>query len=152
MPRSTSLCIPPQRARRRSNRAVALLEVILALSLFVAAAAVILSSLSASVSATRELELSAEADDIAATILSELGIGQRAVSDAGPTQLDPPQADWTWQLVTSPAPSGNVALPLVQVEIVVRHTPSGYTRRLTQFMVETETTAANPATAPAGGP
>lgn len=151
MPRSTPLC--RSRARRPPNdQAVALLEVILALSLFVAAAAVILSSLSASLSATRELELSAQADDIAATLLSELGLGQKAISDAGPTQLEPPLSEWSWQIVTSPAPSGAVALPLVQVEIIVRHTPSGYVRRLTQFMVEPDTTAAAPATAPAGGP
>jgi type II secretory pathway pseudopilin PulG len=150
MPRSTPLCRRRPR-RHRHDQAVALLEVILALSLFVAAAAVILSSLSASLNATRELELSAQADDIAATLLSELGLGQKAISDAGPTQLEPPLAEWSWQIVTSPAPSGAVALPLVQVELVVRHTPSGYVRRLTQFMVEPDTTAAAPTTAPAGG-
>ena len=113
---------------------VALLEVILALALFVAAATVILSSLSSSVHAVNEITLSAQADDLAATVLTQIEIGQIALNDAGPTPFDDPSSDWTWQIITSAIDDTTQTLPLKRVEVVIVQPASSYTRRLVELI------------------
>ncbi len=80
-----------------------MLEVVLALALFVAASTVITSALSASVDETERLRLNAHASNLAATILSEMQMGLQAVESSGPNAFDPPFAEWTWQAAVEPA-------------------------------------------------
>jgi len=115
-----------------------LLEVVLALALFVAASTVITSALSASVDETERLRLSAHASDLAATILSEMQMGLQAVQSSGPNAFDPPFAEWTWEAVVEPATDATEAAggggALQKVEVIVRHQSQPIVCRLTQFL------------------
>ncbi|HXP61244.1 MAG TPA: hypothetical protein VN829_12180 [Dongiaceae bacterium] len=115
-----------------------MLEVVLALALFVAASTVITSALSASVDETERLRLSAHASDLAATILSEMQMGLQAAQSSGPNVFDPPFAEWTWEAVVEAATdvseaSGSSAA-LQKVTVIVRHQSQPIVCRLTQFL------------------
>ena len=121
-----------------------LLEVILALVLFVAAAAIIGSALNSSANGVERMRRGAHAANLATSILSELQIGSRTAGDGSPEPLAPPFDNWMWQVHTRPVeanresglgaaaekPSG-----LVQVEVVVRDTESDFVYRLSQIML-----------------
>jgi type II secretory pathway pseudopilin PulG len=115
-----------------------LLEVVLALALFVAASTVITSALSASVDETERLRLDAHAGNLAATILSEMQMGLQAVESSGPNAFDPPFAEWTWQAAVEPATdTTGVIGSLQKVEVTVRHQGQPIVCRLTQFLPAT---------------
>jgi type II secretory pathway pseudopilin PulG len=115
-----------------------LLEVVLALALFVAASTVITSALSASVDETERLRLNAHASDLAATILSEMQLGLQAVQSSGPNVFDPPFTEWTWDAVVEPATDATEGTggsgALQKVEVIVRHQSQPIVCRLTQFL------------------
>ena len=112
-----------------------MLEVVLALALFVAASTVITSALSASVDETERLRLNAHASNLAATILSEMQMGLQAVESSGPNSFDPPFAEWTWQAAVEPATEATGGLGTLQkVEVIVRHQSQPIVCRLTQFL------------------
>jgi type II secretory pathway pseudopilin PulG len=128
-----------------------LLEVVLALALFVAASTVITCALSASVDETERLRLNAHASDLAATILSEMQMGLQAVESSGPNAFDPPFAEWTWQAAVEPATEATGALGTLQkVEVVVRHQSPSSVCRLTQFLPATA--GPGPGKGPTGSP
>ena len=115
-----------------------MLEVVLALALFVAASTVITSALSASVDETERLRLNAHAGNLAATILSEMQMGLQAVESSGPNAFDPPFADWTWQAATEPATDATGGVGALQkVEVIVRHQSQPIVCRLTQLLPAT---------------
>jgi len=112
-----------------------LLEVVLALALFVAASTVITSALSASVDETERLRLDAHAGNLAATVLSEMQMGLQAVESSGPNAFDPPFAEWTWQAAVGPATDTTGVIGTLQkVEVIVRHQGPPIVCRLTQFL------------------
>ncbi|MGA2657568.1 MAG: hypothetical protein ABSH34_08610 [Verrucomicrobiota bacterium] len=112
-----------------------MLEVVLALALFVAASTVITSALSASVDETERLRLDAHAGNLAATILSEMQMGLQAVESSGPNAFDPPFAEWTWQAAVEPATDTTGVIGTLQkVEVIVRHQGPPIVCRLTQFL------------------
>lgn len=124
-------------ARVARRRGAVLLEVVLALTIFVVAAAVILNALSASVRGVRQLDLDATASDLAVTVLSRLEIGDLPAQSSGPSPFDEPdRADWTWQVVvnssggSSELSSSSGAAGISQVEIVIRNESQGVVRRL----------------------
>ena len=126
------------RARRpaRRQRGAVLLEVILALVLFVAAAAVIASGLNASLNGVERLRLNAHAVDLAVTVLSELQMGARAVEMGGTAQaFDPPFEQWTWEVQLSPMEneSGEQS-SLARAEVVIRHRDPPLVYRLAQVL------------------
>jgi hypothetical protein len=149
--------------------------VVLALALFVVASTVITSALSASVDQTQRLRLNAHANNLAATILSEMQMGLQAVESSGPNVFEAPFAEWTWQATVEPANSaagltgsaagaGNAgaAGTLQRVEVIVRHQTQPIVCRLTQFLpaaagfgAEKEPSDSGPGSSarpPAGGP
>src|SRR5258708_5437317 len=100
------MCLPltPQlnrfaKGRRRSFRedGAVLLEVILALALFVAAAAILSSGLSSSLDAVERLRFNTHAADFAVTVLSELQLGTKTLSTMGPQAFNKPDDDWSWE-------------------------------------------------------
>jgi hypothetical protein len=112
-----------------------LLETVLALTLFVAAAAVIAGAVNASLNGVERLRLDAHAADLAVTVLSELQLGLRSTGNAGPQAFDPPFEDWSWE-VLSETLIGETGMTtgLTQVEVVVRHEDPPVVRRLGQVV------------------
>ena len=106
-----------------------LLEVILALVLFVAAAAVIGSALSSSADSIERLRLGVHADNLAASVIAELEMGNRSAAVPGPAPFEAPFTNWTWQIVP---PAGD--LPGAPFEIIVRHESGSPVRRLAQVI------------------
>ncbi len=121
--------------RTASLRAAVLLEVVLALTIFVGMAMTVLAGLSTSVHSARHLGLQTRAADLAVTRFSEMELGLVAAEDAGPEAYeDEPLADWTWQITVQPVAGELPQLELTAVEVTIRHTPSGTTHSLSRLM------------------
>lgn len=137
--------------RRDDARGAVLLEVILALVLFVAAATVLSSAFSASMEGVDRRRRQLHAEDLAVTVMSEIRMGLRSPSSAGPEPFKKPFAAWTWQIVSSsgedlPGESSVSA----HVEVIIRHSESELVRRLFEWVEPAPAAQAlNPE--PAGG-
>lgn len=124
--------IPGARGRCRGT---VLLEVVLALVLFVAAATVITGGLNASVREVERLRLNTHANNLAASVLAEMRLGIKAVESSGPNVFEPPFESWSWETKVAAADDKSVeADPLQNVEIVVRHQKEPVVRRMGQFL------------------
>jgi len=110
-----------------------LLEVILALVLFAAAAAVIGVALHSSIGSVDRLRLGAQSADLAVTAFSELQIGIRSLNDP-PPDLGETNV-WTVEFVSQPwgGTEGSGSGSLTDVEVILRH-HSGYVHRGRQVM------------------
>lgn len=116
-------------------RGSVLLEVVLALALFVGAATVISSGLNASVEAVYRLRLQTHASNLAISTLSEMQMHLRPIEAAGPEPFAPPFEDWTWQIeVGQPETSSLDADAMRKVEVIIRHSGENIVHRLTHFM------------------
>lgn len=134
-------------------RGAVLLEVVLALVLFVFAATIITGALSSSVHEVDRLRLNAHASNLAVSILSEMQMGLLAVEATGEDAFDPPFDQWTWQTtVDALADSVGGKAPPQRVEVIVRHKSEPIVCRLTQFMPAASgpATGKSPAASPPG--
>lgn len=121
--------------RRQCQRGAALLEVLIALALFVATAAVVTGALNASMQSLERQKLSTHAVNLAASILAELQLGIRAVGGEGRRPFEAPFQDWTWELAQTPIETETgEATSLFRVEVVVRHETPPMVQRLTQIL------------------
>ena len=123
--------------RRAHERAGAvLIEVILALVLFLGAATIIGTALNSSATGVERLRRSAHAADLATSVLSELQIGSRSLAVSGPEPFEPPFDTWMCEVRTMPIEQREEtkAGSLIQVEVVVRDTESDLVYRLFQTM------------------
>jgi hypothetical protein len=112
-----------------------LLEVVLALVLFVGAAAVISGGLQASLAGLERMRLNAHATDLAVSVLAELQLGLRSLDKPGPEPFEEPFENWSWEVVTSPAVElPGEEKPLQRVEVIVRHLDPPLVFRLTQLL------------------
>ena len=111
-----------------------LLEVVLALLLFVAAVAVVSGALNASMASVERQRLAMHAADLAATIHAELDLGLRSTESLGPEGFAKPFEDWTWQLIPGAVEDETTggASGLTRVEVVIRNTNSPAVYRLAQ--------------------
>lgn len=111
-----------------------MLEVVLALLLFVAAVAVVSSALNSSIASVDRQRFSLHAANLAATVHAELDLGLRSADSMGPEPFTAPFEEWSWQLMTaaqesaSGSPSG-----LTSIEVVIRNTNSAAVFRLAQM-------------------
>ena len=122
----------PPAPRNRSRQGAVLLEVVLALTLFVFAAGILSSSLHSAVQRTIRLRDQTHALDLAASVLAELELGIRAPLNSGPEPFESPFEAWTWQIESTPSTFGTGDLsPLAQVTVIIRHTASSTVQRLT---------------------
>jgi Tfp pilus assembly protein PilV len=146
-------------ARGAPPRGAALLEVVLALALFFGMAVVLLSGLTACVHSTQQIRLSAQASDLAVSILSEVQMGYLPTADAGPTAFGDPLGDWTWEVAVAQSATATAALVQTSsstaapdmscVEVIVRNTPSGYSQRLYEVVPTPTDTTGSTATSTA---
>jgi type II secretory pathway pseudopilin PulG len=114
-----------------------LLEVVVALVLFVTAATIIGSGLSASVDEVERLRLNVQADSLAASILAELQMGVQPVESSGPNPFDAPFDKWTWQTVVETLEDAIQGTSTLQkVEVIIRNQNRPVVCRLTQFLPE----------------
>lgn len=116
-------------------RAAVLLEVVLALTVFVGMAMTVLAGLSTSVHSARYVGLETRAANLAVTRFSEMELGLVSAEDAGPEAYeDEALADWTWQVAVQPVASELPELELTSVEVTIHHTPSRYTYTLCRML------------------
>lgn len=116
-------------------RGAALLEVIIALALFVATAAVVTSALSSSLDSLDRQRLNTHAANLAASVLAELQLGIRSAGGTGPQMLEAPYQDWTWEASIAPAETETgEGGGLSRVEVVIRHKEKPVVRRLAQVL------------------
>ena len=119
----------------RHRRGAVLVEVVLALALFVAAAAVISGGLSASMDSIERLRLNAHAADLAVSVLSEMQMGTLAMEGNAAQPFDVPFEDWTWEVQLAPVDDGaGEETRLTRVEAIIRHQQPPLVYRLSQVM------------------
>ncbi len=122
-------------ASRQSRTGAALLEVIIALALFVATAAVVTSALSSALDSLERQRLNTHATNLAASVLAELQLGILQTGSTGAQAFEPPFEQWTWEaaLSSSDTETGETS-GLTRVEVTIRHKDSAIVRRLAQVI------------------
>ncbi len=137
-PAHRGLCaLPSAPLRGSASRSIygsVLLEVVIALALFVAAATIIGVGMNASVRSVERQRLNAHGTDLAATVLAELQLGLRTYDPADPEPFDAPFTNWTWQVIVTPEETLDPEPVFQQVEVVVRHDNPPHTLRLFELL------------------
>ena len=111
-----------------------LLEVILALALFVGAATIISAGINASMRSVERVRLQNHAVNLAITVLSEMQMRVRPVAPLGPEPFAPPFQNWTLKVeIASSANALDGPESLRPVEVIVKHTQENVVQRLTQL-------------------
>ena len=123
-----------------------MLEVVLALLLFVAAVAVVSSALNSSMASVERQRFGVQASNLAATVHAELDLGLRTTESLGPEPFEPPFDQWTWQLIPAGAEqnaTGGEPSDLSAIEVVIRNTNSAGVYRLAQTHKVVKTVVTN---------
>ncbi len=117
-----------------TERGAVLLEVVLALVLLAAAAAVIGAGLGQSMDAVERQRLNMHAANLAASVVAEMQLGLRTPGN-GPQAFEAPFDHWSWELRSAPvdAEAGSSAA-LTLVEAVVRHDDPVLVHRFAQVI------------------
>ena len=134
---STPRCVLslPRPCRLGMQRGAVLLEVVLALLLFVAAAAILTSGLSSSIDALERLRLHTHAADLAVSVLSEFQMGIKTLASNGPQPFEAPLEGWTWELASAPLQANSDETNQFQrIEVIIRHEDPGLVYRLDQVL------------------
>jgi type II secretory pathway pseudopilin PulG len=119
-----------------------LLEVVLALALFVGAATIISSGINASVQAVYRLRLETHAANLAISVLSEMQMGARPITAAGPEPCEAPFTNWNFKVELSQTQSGTAENEgLIPVEVIISHSTERVVYRLTQLFQASEIAA-----------
>jgi type II secretory pathway pseudopilin PulG len=130
--------------RRQLRRASVLLEVLLALVLFGAAAAVVTTAFNSSMASLDRQKLGFLALNLASSVVAEVQLGIRSTESESPQPLDPPFEDWTYQTVVTPMESAaEGAAALTRLEVIVRHQKSATVHRLAQVISPQEGATTN---------
>ncbi|MEQ2005791.1 MAG: hypothetical protein ABMA26_03250 [Limisphaerales bacterium] len=128
------------------RRGTALLEVILALALFVVAAAIVTSGMNASSGSLDRQRLNTHAGNLAATALAEIQLGIRSTAEVGEQPFAAPFDKWTVELSVMPTETENgEASGLLTIEVIIRHAESTLVRRLSQVIRVPDTVVRNAA-------
>lgn len=126
---------PIRKPGSEGERGAVLLEVVMALLLFVAAAAIISGGMNSSLNSVERMRLTTHAANLAVSVLSELQLGIRTLSNSGPDSFDPPFENWTWEIVSTPAEMDTEEpSPWTQVEVIIRRDDPPITFRLEQLI------------------
>lgn len=116
-----------------------LLEVVLALALFVAAATVISAGINSSIQAAQRLRLGTHAANLAISVMSEMQMHIRPIANAGPEAFSPPFEKWKYQVLVSEAAESSMGTDALQsVEVVITHSEENTVQRLSQLFRASE--------------
>jgi len=118
-----------------------LLEVLVALALFVAAAAIVTGGLNRSVESVERLRLNTHAANLTISVLSELQMGIKSMAVNGPQLFEAPFEKWSWEVVALPVEPDKAKFE--KVEVVIRHTEAPLVHRLGQVIQRDENSAAS---------
>lgn len=110
-----------------------LLEVVLALVIFVGAATVLGIAFNASMEGVDRQKRALHASDLAITVLSGVQLGTRPAASGGPAAFNAPFQDFTWQLVVSSV-SNDETNGVRRVEVTIKHKTSPLSYRLAQWL------------------
>ena len=130
---------PARRSDRRhrdfARRGAALLEVLIALALFVAAAAVVTGALNSSLESLERQKLGTHAVNLASSVMAEIQLGIRVPGGEGRRPFDAPFQDWTWEASLLPVENATgTTAGSMRVEVVVRHKTAPVVQRLAQVI------------------
>ncbi len=130
---------PARRSDRRhrdfARRGAALLEVLIALALFVAAAAVVTGALNSSLESLERQKLGTHAVNLASSVMAEIQLGIRVPGGEGRRPFDAPFQDWTWEASLLPVENAiSATAGSTRVEVVVRHKTAPVVQRLAQVI------------------
>lgn len=119
------------------RRAAILMEVVLALTLFVMASGVMVGAMNSAAKGARLVRLETIAQSQAATILAMVQTGQLPAVNDGPNPFQDEQLDgWTWEVIVTPIGVENDVEPSMdRIEIVIARPGETYTYRLAQLML-----------------
>ena len=132
-PEGDRIALRPSRSRGCAG--AVLLEVVLALVLFVAAATILTSGMSSSLDSLERLRLGTHAADLAVSVLSELQMGVKSLGLSGPQPFDPVLEGWTWELTSTPLQAeSDQATPFKKIEVIIRHDDPALVYRLGQVL------------------
>jgi type II secretory pathway pseudopilin PulG len=140
------------RSRRDfARRGAALLEVLIALALFVAAAAVVTGALNSSLESLERQKLGTHAVNLASSVMAEIQLGIRVPGGEGRRPFEAPFQDWTWEASLLPVENATGAAGTTagstRVEVVVRHMTAPVVQRLAQVIRIGRSAAADALTA-----
>ena len=99
-----------------------LFEVVLALALFVFAAAVISGGFSTALMSVDRMRAELDASNLAISTLAEIELNLKPMTTSPPAEFEPPMERWTWQVeVTEPSEDLDMSGGLTLVEVIVRN-------------------------------
>jgi len=120
---------------KNASRGSILFEVVLALALFVFAAAVISGGLSASLSNVDRMREQLDASNLAITTLAEIELGLKPMVTSPPADFEPPLEKWTWQVeVTEPSEDLEMGGSLSLVEVIIENKEKKNETRIARMM------------------
>jgi type II secretory pathway pseudopilin PulG len=126
---------PPSCNAKRTTVGAILFEVVLALALFVFAAAVISGGFSASLKSVDRMRAELDASNLAASTLAEIALGLKPMSASPPTGFEPPFERWNWEVeVTEPSEDLDMGGGLTLVEVIIRNETLQRETRLARMM------------------
>ncbi len=122
------------RPGRRGSAGVVLLEVLLAVTIFTIAAAVVGSSLRSALQTATDLRDDVQAVNLAATVLARLNTGELELTAVPATPFDEDDPRWTYEIAVEPITAEE---PLQRVTVTVRQqeAPRPQVCQLTQWML-----------------
>jgi type II secretory pathway pseudopilin PulG len=111
------------------------MEVLLALALFVSAAAVVTSALNSSIESLDRQRQGVHALNLASSALAEMQLGIRPIAPESRQSFPLPFQEWNREVLVSPMESeGTEPSGLVRVEVVIRHQTAPVVQRLAQVL------------------
>ena len=120
---------------KNASRGSILFEVVLALALFVLAAAVISGGFSASLRNVDRIHQQLDASNLAITTLAEIELGLKPMVTSPPADFEPPLEKWTWQVeVTEPSEDLDMGGNLALVEIIIQNKEKKHETRIARMM------------------
>jgi hypothetical protein len=126
---------PPLAGTASRARGAVLLEVILALVLFVAAATIVTSGMNAALESVERQRRNAHAMNLAVTVMSELQMGLRTAASSGPEDFPAPFEAWTWEVQVAPMDAEvGESSSLSKAEVMIRNKTNPVVQRLAQVI------------------
>ena len=126
------------RSRLNSGRSFSgaiLFEVVLALALFVFAAAVISGGFSTALKSVERMRTELDASNLAISTLAEIELNLKPMTTSPPAEFEPPMERWTWQVeVTEPSEDLDMSGGLTLVEVIVRNEEQEWETRFARMI------------------